>query len=59
VNIYYTDKKNITALELWPSIQGRTYQICFLYTEEDNMEEITEEEFELHLNAAKKLIWSL
>jgi heme oxygenase len=57
---YYTDKiENITALELWPSIKVEHIRYLSWVVKGDNLEEITEEEFNLHLNAAKKLIWSL
>jgi hypothetical protein len=57
---YYTDKiENITALELWPSIKVEHIRYLSWVVKGDNLEEITEEEFNLHLNAAKKLIYSL
>ena len=57
---YYTDKiENITALELWPSIKVEHIRYLSYMVKGDNLEEITEEEFKSHLNAAKKLIYSL
>jgi hypothetical protein len=57
---YYTDKiENITALELWPSIKVEHIRYLSWVVKGDNLEEITEEEFNSHLNAAKKLIYSL
>jgi len=57
---YYTDKlENITALELFPSIRVEHIRYVSYLLKDDNMEEITEEEFNEHLNSAKKLIWSL
>ena len=57
---YYTDKiENITALELWPSIKVEHIRYLSYMVKGDNLEEITQEEFESHLNAAKKLIYSL
>jgi hypothetical protein len=57
---YYTDKiENITALELWPSIKVEHIRYLSWTVKGDNLEEITEEEFKYHLNAAKKLIYSL
>lgn len=57
---YYTDKiENITALELWPSIKVEHIRYVTYILKSDNLEEITEEEFNSHLNAAKKLIYSL
>ncbi len=57
---YYTDKlENITALELFPSIRVEHIRYVSYLLKDDNLEEITEEEFNDHLNAAKKLIFSL
>ena len=57
---YYTDKiENIIALELWPSIKVEHIRYLSYMVKGDNLEEITQEEFESHLNAAKKLICSL
>jgi hypothetical protein len=59
VNYYTSDLKNITALELFPSIRVEHIRYVSYLLKEDNMKEITEKEFETHLNDAKKLIWSL
>ena len=57
---YYTDKlENMVALELWPSIKVEHIRYVTYILKADNLEEITEEEFTSHLNAAKKLISSL
>ena len=57
---YYTDKlDNIVALELWPFIKVEHIRYVTYILKNDNLEEITEEEFNSHLNAAKKLICSL
>ena len=57
---YYTDKlENMVALELWPSIKVEHIRYVTYVLKADNLEEITQEEFESHLNAAKKLIYSL
>ena len=57
---YYTDKlDNITALELWPSIKVEHIRYVTYLLKSDNLKEITQDEFETHLNAAKKLIYSL
>lgn len=57
---YYTDKlENMVALELWPSIKVEHIRHVTYILKADNLEEITEEEFNAHLNAAKKLICSL
>lgn len=57
---YYTDRiENIVALELWPSIKVEHIRYVTYVLKADNLEEITQEEFESHLNAAKKLIYSL
>ena len=57
---YYTDKlENMVALELWPSIKVEHIRYVTYVLKADNLEEITQEEFESHLNAAKKLILSL
>jgi hypothetical protein len=59
VNYYTSDLKNITALELFPSIRVEHIRYVTYLLKEDNLEEITEEEFNGHLNSAKKLICSL
>ena len=59
VNYYTSDLKNITALELFPSIRVEHIRYVSYLLKEDNMTELTEDEFETHLNDAKKLIWSL
>lgn len=57
---YYTDKlENITALELFPVIKVEHIRYVTYLLKNDNLKEITEEEFNEHLNAAKKLIFSL
>ena len=57
---FYTDKiENITALELWPSIKVEHTRYLSWMIKGDNLEEITEEEFEKNLQACKKLISSL
>jgi hypothetical protein len=57
---YFTDKiENMVALELWPSIKVEHIRYVTYILKADNLEEITEEEFTSHLNAAKKLISSL
>jgi hypothetical protein len=57
---YYTDKlDNMVALELWPSIKIEHIRYVSYILKADNLEEITEQEFNSHLNAAKKLILSL
>ena len=57
---YYTEKiENIVALELWPSIKIEHIRYVSYILKADNMKEITEEVFNGHLNAAKKLIYSL
>jgi hypothetical protein len=57
---YYTDKiENIVALELWPSIKVEHTRYLSWMVKGDNLEEITKDEFESHLNAAKKLMYSL
>jgi hypothetical protein len=58
--IFYTDKMDsITALELWPSIQVEHSRYLSYIMKPDDIQEITEEEFNGYLNAAKKLISSL
>lgn len=57
---YYTDKlENMVALELWPSIKVEHIRYVTYILKADNLEEISEDEFNGHLNAAKKLICSL
>ena len=57
---FYTDKlESITALELWPSIQVEHSRYLSYMLKPNDFREITEEEFNSHLNAAKKLICSL
>lgn len=57
---YYTDKlDNMVALELFPSIRVENIRYVSYILKADNIEEITKAEFESHLNAAKKLIYSL
>ena len=57
---YYTDKlENITSLELFPCIEGQHIRYLSYLLKADNITEITKDEFESHLNAAKKLIYSL
>ena len=57
---FYTDKMDsITALELWPSIQVEHSRYLSYILKPGDLTEITEEEFNEHLNAAKKLIYSL
>lgn len=57
---YFTDKlDNMVALELWPSIKVEHIRYVSYILKADNLEEISEDEFNGHLNAAKKLIYSL
>jgi hypothetical protein len=57
---FYTDKMDsITSLELWPSIKVEHTRYLSWMLKPDNLEEITEQEFEKNLNACKKLISSL
>ena len=57
---YFTDKiENMVALELWPSIKVEHIRYVTYILKADNLEEITEEEFEKNLQACKKLISSL
>lgn len=59
VDYYTTDIRTMAALELWPSIKVEHIRYVSYMLKEDNFEEITEEQFNEHLNAAKKLICSL
>lgn len=59
VDYYTTDINTMAALELWPCIKVEHIRYVSYILKEDNLEEITEEEFNKHLNAAKKLICSL
>lgn len=59
VDYYTTDIDTMAALELWPSIKVEHIRYVSYILKTDNLEEITEEEFNGHLNAAKKLICSL
>jgi hypothetical protein len=57
---FYTDKMDsITSLELWPSIKLEHTRYLSWMLKPDNLEEITEEEFEKNLKDCKKLISSL
>jgi hypothetical protein len=57
---FYTDKMDsITSLELWPSIKVEHTRYLSWMLKPDNLEEITEEEFEKNLKDCKKLISSL
>lgn len=59
VNYYTSDLNNITALELFPSIEVQHIRYVSYLLKADNITELTKDEFETHLNAAKKLIYSL
>lgn len=57
---YYTEKiETLTALELFPSIKVEHIRYINYRIKPEDVEPLTEEEFNAHLNAAKKLIWSL
>lgn len=59
VDYYTTDIETMAALELFPVIKVEHIRYVTYLLKNDNIEEITEEEFNSHLNAAKKLIFSL
>lgn len=59
VDYYTTDIDTMTSLELWPCIKVEHIRYVSYILKEDNWQEITEQEFNGHLNAAKKLILSL
>jgi hypothetical protein len=59
VTFYPSSKESILSLELFPSIRLENLRYVQYVVKPENYLEITEEEFNKHLNEAKKFILSL